>query len=228
MSDLFDLNISSQGNAWFSLWIKYEGEDWPVRFSVKCEAALSHRQSFFFDLGLHYHPNNPIFLEDRYKDSSVFLMRCLQGESVLTVLRSHEEKRFTDEEKDKWSRMLIHLCALCERWGLPHIFNEATYQFAILQESPLVPPEHIVLIFKVTVPGSSLRRLAVNMVMSERNDGIGEARLQAYLRYKSLFSDETELLDALREKLQLPLSSVFWYSGFMKRSAWAIYYMKVY
>ncbi|CAD6443254.1 c2607a8d-04e6-4e1b-9319-29b6924052e5 [Sclerotinia trifoliorum] len=227
MSSLFDLNIASQENAWSSLWILYEGESWPVRFSVKCENALRERKSFFYDLGLHSTPNNPIFLENSYKDSSVLLMRCLQGEDMYTVLKSHVQKSFTDEEKDNWSRIVIHLCALCEKWGFPLIFNEAMFQFAILQDSPMVPPEHILLIYKLTVPGSSLRRLAVDIVMSEEEGGTGELRQQAFSKYKSLFSDQVELLDAMWAKFQFPLSSFFRCMDFRARRHWVNYNMKV-
>ncbi|KAJ8064129.1 hypothetical protein OCU04_007965 [Sclerotinia nivalis] len=227
MSSLVDLNTTSQAKVWSSLWFKYESENWPLTFPVKCELALHQRRSFFDDLGLHSTPNNPIFLEDRYKDCSIFCVRCLQGEDMYTILRASALRCSTKKEKDDWLSIVIHLCALCEKWRFPLIFNEAMCHFALLQDSPLMVPEHIRIIYQVTMPGSSLRRLAVDIVMSEDESGTGELRRRAYLEYAGLFKDQAEFQDALWKKFQLPLSSLFFGSNFVDARLLKEYHMKV-
>ncbi|KAF7876832.1 hypothetical protein EAF04_001915 [Stromatinia cepivora] len=209
MSSLVVPNITTRVKVWSSLWIKFEREYWPVRFPVKCEHALHHRRRFFDDLGLHSTPNNPIFLEDRYKDSFIIFIKCLQGEPTETILRIRALRCTMKKEKDDWLSIVIHLCALCETWGFPLIFNEAIRHFALLQDSPLMVPEHIRTIYQVTIFGSSLRRLAVDIIMSEDESGSGELRQRAYLEYSGLVKDQPEFRINMWQKLQLSLSSLF-------------------
>lgn len=161
-------------------------------------------------------------IPDRYAAALSLLVKWLQvGYSDNLLVAG--ERAYCPEKEDRWLTIIIHLCALCEKWKIPIVFNQAIDHFTFLQKFPPMNPEHIRTIYQSTNIGSSLRRLVVDIIAGE-----GGALLEkGHLRYFVLATHEMEFMADMWERLILPRSALFDGNGTVMLDHLVGYHMQV-